>query len=97
MGVSTNGKPPAARTKVPKTDGKYTLQVGAFSQTNNALKLRNYFSRLGVPVEIRKKSVDNRTMYLVWIGSFESKATARSFGESLKREHGKPYRIVDLN
>ncbi|MCZ6818700.1 MAG: SPOR domain-containing protein [Calditrichaeota bacterium] len=97
MGVSTNGKPPAARTKVPKTDGKYTLQVGAFSQANNALKLRNYFSRLGVPVEIRKKSVDHRTMYLVWVGSFESKATARSFGESLKREHGKPYRIVDLN
>lgn len=81
----------------PKMSGKFTLQVGAFNQINNALNLRNYLSKLGLPVELREKNERNETMYLVWLGSFETEREAREFGETFKEEHGKPYRIVTRN
>jgi len=80
--------------QLQKSSGKFTLQVGAFNQINNALNLRNYLSKLGLPVELREKNERNETWYLVWLGSFESEKEAREFGETFKEEHGKPYRIV---
>lgn len=97
IGGATNGNRPVTPANLEKRAGNYTLQVGAFSQANNALKLRDYFSRRSVHADIRKKTVDGRTMYLVWVGSFASKEDARSLGEKLKKEHGKPYRIVAVN
>lgn len=83
--------------QIQEAAGKVTLQVGAFSQINNALKLRDYLSRLGLPVELREKNDRNETLYLVWLGSFETEREARAFGETFKEEHGKPYRIVTRN
>ncbi len=81
-------------SRVTFDKGKYTLQLGAFSQANNALNLRNYFTKLGFPVEIRKVDADGKSVFVVWLGSFESRSAARAFGDNLKKDHGKPYRIV---
>lgn len=86
-----------AGTDNGRVEGKYTLQVGAFSQINHALKQRSYFEKLGMPVEIREKDRGGRTLYLVWVGRFGSKAAAESFGDRLRNEHGKLYRVVELN
>lgn len=75
--------------------GKYSLQIGAFSQVNNALNLKNYCSKLGFPTEIREKQEGRTTMYLVWLGSFETKNEAERLGELFKKQHGKPYRVVE--
>lgn len=80
-----------------KSKGKYTLQIGAFSQINNALNQREYFSKFGLPVEIREKTDNGRTLYLLWIGSFGSKNSAEAFGKTFKKEYGKVYRIVERN
>ena len=85
-------EPANGRTQTAK--GRYTLQVGAFSQVNNALNLKSYCMKLGLPVEVRESRSQGRTMYLVWVGAFETEEAARLFGEKFKREHGKPYRIV---
>jgi len=58
------------------------------------LNLRNYFTRLGFSVNVREKVVDGKTMYAVYVGSFETQREAREFGDDLKKDHGKPYRIV---
>ncbi len=79
---------------VSASEGKYTLQLGSFSQTNNALNLRNYFSKLGFQVEIREIVTDGKTNYAVWLGAFRTKQAAQTFGDKLKKDHGKPYRIV---
>ncbi len=92
--LSTDSTVPASRSSGSPTTGKYTLQVGAFQVANNALNLRDYFSRMGLQAEIREKKTPNSKMYLVWVGSFESEASARLAGDNLKRDHGKPYRIV---
>jgi len=92
----TNHK--ADRNKeIQNPSGTFTLQVGAFNQINNALNLRNYLSKLGLPVEVREKHERKDTLYLVWLGSFETKREAQDFGETFKEEHGKPYRIVTRN
>ena len=80
--------------KMDHPNGAFSLQIGAFSQVNNALNLKNYCLKLGFPAEIREKDEGSSKMYLVWLGGFESKAEAERFGEVFKKEHGKPYRVV---
>ncbi|NIR72827.1 outer membrane protein assembly factor BamD [candidate division KSB1 bacterium] len=75
--------------------GEYTLQIGAFSQVNNALNLKDYCKDLGLPVEVREKNLRNGTLYLVWLGAFETEEAAETFGERFKRQHGKPFRVVE--
>lgn len=78
-----------------KSNGKYTLQVGAFTKINNALNQRNYFAKSGLPVEIREKNEGDVTFYLVWIGAFETKSAASAYGKKFKKSYGKPYRIIE--
>ncbi|MFQ5771132.1 MAG: SPOR domain-containing protein [bacterium] len=80
--------------EIANAKGKYALQIGAFNQVNNALNLKNYCQKLGLPVEVREKNESNTTMYLVWIGAFESRESALNFGNKFKKEYGKPFRIV---
>lgn len=76
--------------------GKYRLQVGAFTNPNNALNLRNYFGNFGLPVEIVEKHERNVTYYLVLVGTFETKSEAQTYGDKLSKEYGKPFRIVSM-
>ncbi len=93
---STNGSNDAKKSqlKIDSRNGKYSLQIGAFSQVNNALNLKNYCLKLGFPAEIREKQDGRTAAYLVWMGAFETKEEAERFGELFKKEHGKPYRVV---
>jgi tetratricopeptide (TPR) repeat protein len=91
LSASAAFKKPAIKMDSP--NGKFSLQIGAFTQVNNALNLKNYCLKLGYPAEIREKK-DGATMYLVWLGSFATKEEAERFGEIFKKEHGKLYRVV---
>lgn len=81
--------------RASKSGGKYALQIGAFSKRANADKLMSYCETLGLPVEIHERKGKSKTLYLVWLGSFESAEDSRTFGDKFKREHGKPYRVVE--
>lgn len=78
------------------SNGKYKLQVGAFTNANNALNLRNYFANFGLPVEITEKRENNVTYYVVLLGSFENKEAAQAYGDKFSKEHGKPFRIISM-
>lgn len=92
--ISDKGDFVALSTNLSLVEGKYALQIGAFKKVNNALNLKNYCEKLGLPVEIREKRENASTVYLVWIGSFKTRSDAALFGDKFKGEHGKPYRIV---
>lgn len=80
--------------KIRNAGGKFTLQIGAFSRINNALNLRNKFSKLGHSVEIREKKSSGVTIYQVLVGLFETRKSAEKFGKKLEKQYGTPYRII---
>ncbi|MGA9118839.1 MAG: SPOR domain-containing protein [Bacteroidota bacterium] len=65
----------------------YTLQVGAFSSEANAEKLQRTVQGLGYRVEIVPRVRLDRTMYLVWLGSFATEAEARAGAAELRDKH----------
>ena len=92
----------AAKNKIVKqkpkdSKGRLTLQIGAFSQINNAFNFRNDFSKLGVSTEIRKRKRNGVTIYTVTVGSFDTRESAERFGIKFQKKYDKPYRIINKN
>src|SRR6185369_13203468 len=56
----------------------FSLQVGAFSTMENAGKLKHRFEELGYPVEISNKVMERKTLYVVWVGAFDTADQARA-------------------
>jgi cell division protein FtsN len=52
---------------------EYTVQVGAFSHRQNAVKLSNKFKTAGFKVNIYTNYLDGKPLlFLVWVGSYKS-------------------------
>lgn len=81
-------------TEEPENKLRYAVQVGAFSNQTNALLQKAYIEQQGYRVDLRNKVRDGRTLYLIWVGSFDTREEARSFGEQLKKRHGIQYTLV---
>ena len=92
---TTNGK--YGKLKPQDLKGRLTLQIGAFSQINNALNFRSDFSKLGLSTKIREKKRNGTTIYTVTVGSFDSRESAEKFGIRFQKRYGMPYRIVSKN
>ncbi len=92
---TTNGR--YAKLRLQDSKGRLTLQIGAFSQINNALNLRSDFSKLGLSTKIREKKRNGVTIYTVTVGSFDTRESAEKFGIKFQKQYGKPYRIVSKN
>ena len=61
--------------------GRYSLQVGAFSTSENAEKQRTFFEAKGFPVEITNKVRNSKSLYLVQVGADKSAAEAKRAGK----------------
>jgi len=61
----------------PATPLPYTLQVGAFSTSENAQKQKLFFEEFGYTAEITNRVRGGRSLYLVWVGSFSTTNEAR--------------------
>jgi tetratricopeptide (TPR) repeat protein len=85
---------PTRRDEIDR--GRYTVQVGAFTERANALSQRDYLSGFGLEVELAQRVKGGRTFYLVWVGRFASKEEAQRYGEEFKRRFKKPYRVVEV-
>jgi len=72
--------------KSNETGPLYHIQVGAFSVQDNALNRKAFFERRGYKVTFSQKTRNGTLLYLVWLGSFNTRDEARAFGESLKRK-----------
>lgn len=74
--------------------GRYTLQIGAFGNRDNAMKLKESFSRQGYDVSITTKYLSDQLLYLVWLGEFETEDQARRFAADLKNRHDISFQVV---
>ena len=75
-------------------NGKYTIQIGAYQDKNNALKQKELYSQQGYLTSVETKYVNNNLLYLVWIGDFETEDQAARFGEVFKNLHSISFHVV---
>lgn len=91
---STNAPMNPASGSASSKNKPYSIQIGAFSERNNAQKLQKHYSELGYACRIETKDIDGIVFHLVWVGEFETEDQAARFGEVFKNLHGIPYRVV---
>jgi len=79
-----------------KSDIKFTIQAGAFSNFQNAEDLKNKFIAKGFKSRIKSKSVDNLQLRIVNVGEFLKREDAERFLDILKRDFSIKGRIKDF-
>jgi len=65
----------------------FAIQIGAFSDRNNALARKNFYTSKGYPVHLRQKTVAGRQLHLVWVGDCPNESDARRLAESLQKKY----------
>ena len=80
-------------TEVSK-DSLFSLQVGAFGSKERAQALTKKMVKKFKDAACVPALVDERTFYRVWVGNFESREEAESFGKEKLLRQGLIYRVV---
>lgn len=77
--------------------GKFTIQVGAFSQRDKAEQMKQKIRDAGYTSEIREINQEGKTLYKVYLGRFSSREEAEKIIPSVKNKLGidRPF-IVEL-
>lgn len=74
---------------------KLAIQVGAFSNEANALRFSKQF--LGYKTKVKEKSVNNKKLFVVLVGEYESEVEAKNALERLKKIFKVEGLIINLN
>ncbi len=80
----------ARAVKYASSGGPYTVQVGAFTEKDNALRLKAGLELKYKDVYIIDVTVKDTTFYRVRIGKFRKRSDASSFGKTLAEEGYSP-------
>ena len=72
----------------------YAIQVGAFSNENNANMRKAYFQREGFKVRTRTKTQQGKLLHLVWVGEFGTRPEAMAMSETIKMKYGVKCHLV---
>ncbi len=82
--------------KLPEKQSKsyYAIQVGAFSQVNNAKTILAGLEKVGYNGQIVEKKVGSRIFWAVWIGRFTDRAAAEEYAKRFILKMTKEYQIV---
>ncbi|MBZ0265605.1 SPOR domain-containing protein [bacterium] len=81
--------------QVPQSvDGKFAVQVGAFSSEGRAQKFLIGIQQEGWNAQVIPIKSGKRTLYAVWVGKFTSNSDARTFGERHYGAEGKDFKVV---
>ncbi len=75
------------KPSVPVSQDKYTLQVGAFSTSENAEKLKDSFEQKGYRVEVANKVQNGKSLYKVWVGAYKTHDAALKASKEVKAKY----------
>jgi tetratricopeptide (TPR) repeat protein len=70
---------PNVKEKIADKEYKFTIQAGAFTRKENALKLKADFDKAGYSSQVIEKSVGGSVFHVVNVGKFFSEEEAKSF------------------
>jgi hypothetical protein len=78
--VNEEPKPnPKVTEKAVDKDYRFTVQAGAFTRKENALKLKADFDKAGYSSQVSDKSVGGSLFHVVYVGKFTTDEDAKSF------------------
>ena len=80
--------------KITKSSGPYVVQIGAFSNMENANRLKLQVRQLGHDVSINKVDSNGKTFFAVRINRYKTKIKAEQIGKSIKSKLGVSYRVL---
>jgi hypothetical protein len=72
----------------------YSVQVGVFSEEDNAREMAKLFEKYGYPVDVRDKSISNIKYRVVYVGRFSTYAEAAATKTKLEVEHNEVFPVV---
>lgn len=87
-----SGKSPAApaaasTVKTPEKSPAYRIQVGAFSQRENAQRKEEFYRKEGYEVQVEERKSSYGSLLLIRVGAFESYEEAREALSRLKAKY----------
>ena len=80
--------------KKSRNPGAYVVQIGAFSSSENAERLKLQVGQLGHDVSINKVDSNGKIFFAVRINSYASKLKAEQVGKDVKSKLGVSYRVL---
>lgn len=96
--VEKEKKPEMPKTETgKKTDYKFTIQAGAFSNQANAESLKKSFSDAGFFSETKEKNVAGTSFTIVYVGKFLREDEARNFLDVINKRFQISGRVVPIN
>jgi len=72
--------------KDTETQSEYTVKLGTFGSKNNADELVKSLKVAGYNPQVRTETVDDKKVYHIFIGKFNTSGEAKEFGRSLKEK-----------
>jgi len=72
----------------------YSVQVGVFSQEDNAKRQADIFSKYDQKVDIKTKTISNVKYRVVYVGRFQSYDAAFKFKKMLETSHNEVFQVV---
>ncbi len=79
----------------PQLAGGFTLQIGAFAQSENAERLREELASKRIRARISPVTISGRVLYRVLAGNYPDAETARREGTRLLSGHGYVFRVIE--
>ncbi len=92
---SPEPRPTQAPTAGPDSQGDWAVQVGSFSNQDNAGRLQMQLVAAGYPAFVARLVTDGRTMHRVRVGPVETRASAEALAGRLEAA-GHPGRVVGM-
>ena len=95
-------QPPVKKEESPETekknlDYKFTIQAGAFSNTDNAIALMKRFEDAGFYSQVKEKNVAGTSFHVVFIGKFLTEEEAKNFLDVINTRFSLDGRIVPIS
>ncbi|MBI5214713.1 MAG: SPOR domain-containing protein [Ignavibacteriae bacterium] len=74
---------------------RFTLQVGAFSTSVNAEKVKSSFEEKGYKVEVASKVQNGKSLYKVWVGGYKTRDDAEKASKEVKSKFGLSSMVIE--
>ena len=81
---------------IPLNHGNWMVQVGAFGNRNNAVNLKEKLTKGRYSVSINTLASSKRTLFVVRVGPFESRQSAKNKGQELNKLYSLDYQLLNI-